>query len=179
MEFIGFNGDREFALSRLEACARWPKTETAESRVVSSETKECFSLPGSKSKNGTLHKPVADIVLLCYHVVISSLVPLPDCNLPLASRMLEDILLARPNSFIFLALHARMLQTQAKLEEAEKEYERAIEIQKDWRQLVHFCLWDVGIIQSMRGKFKEAADSYEILYQENKWSKSVCRLVFL
>jgi hypothetical protein len=156
-EFIGFNGDREFALSRLEQCAKWP-IQSLPPAHYSSDFVPCFTLPVYTTP--TIHKPVADLFLLTYHVVISSQVPLPDVDLIRARGILDGILKERPNSFLFLALHARLLQTEARLDEAEEEYARVITIQKDWRQLVHACLYDIGIIRCMQSKWAEAAESY-------------------
>lgn len=52
---------------------------------------------------------------------------------------------------------------------------KVLRIQKDWRQLVHVCLWDLGICRLSQGKWKEAEECYTILYEESNWSKVVYR----
>lgn len=126
-------GDREFALSRMIQVAQWPSEKIPPH--YSADFVPCFRWP--ESNIFTIHKPIADLHLLTYHVVTSSLVPLPDVDLVLARSQLEVILKQRPNSFLFRALHARLMQTEARLVEAEKEYMEVMAIQKDWKQLVH------------------------------------------
>ncbi|KAJ3395829.1 hypothetical protein HDU92_004842 [Lobulomyces angularis] len=173
-ELIGFSGDREFALSRLEISARWP-LDSNKSRLVPNDFKPCFPMPAKKSECGGLRKPMSDLILLAYHLVLSSMICLPDCNLPLAELQLEEILSKRSNSFIFLALKARMLQTKGLPAESEAQYLRVMNIQKDWTQLIHMCLWDLGNLRAIQGKWKEASDAYSTLFKESKWSVAIYR----
>ncbi|KAI8614385.1 hypothetical protein BC830DRAFT_1065560 [Chytriomyces sp. MP71] len=176
-EMIGFIGDRDIALDRLSTAADWPFTPSI---FVSSNTKHkfkrCFPTPHNHTGvSGGLRKSFSELILLAYHIVLASLNPLPDCNLPLASAKLDACLAQRQESFIYRALRARMLETQAHPEEAEAEYSAVIALQRDYQQLYHACLWDMGLCRMAQLKWEAASKGYLTLYEESKWSRAVYR----
>ena len=65
------------------------------------------------------------------------------------------------------------METEGNPVEAEKEYMKVMNIQKDWRQLIHVCLWDLGVIRFILGKYTESEEVYSTLYAESKWSPAV------
>ncbi|KAJ3074699.1 hypothetical protein HDU98_010493 [Podochytrium sp. JEL0797] len=177
-ELIGFQGDRDIALDRLSMSAEWPFTPSifVTSPKSPSKFKKCFpNPPHSLGTSGGLRKPFSELILLSYHIVLASMNPLPDCNLPLARDRLSKCLQHRDQSFIYRALRARMLETEGKPREAEEEYKVVISLQRDYQQLYHACLWDVGLCQMAQLKWTEAADSYTTLFNESKWTRAVYR----
>ncbi|KAJ3079029.1 hypothetical protein HK102_004071 [Quaeritorhiza haematococci] len=195
-EMIGFTGDRKFALDRLETGARWPEmpmpmrggpgglggiasstTATQLQKNNSRKSKEfvLFPMPKATSTSGGVRKFLCDLTLMGYHVMLSHMIPLPDADLPRARTMLTNTLRERPKSFIFLALRARLLMTEGKPREAEKEFDKVLGINKDWRQLVHACIWDMSLCRASLGSWKAAAEGLATLYDESKWSKATYR----
>jgi tetratricopeptide (TPR) repeat protein len=59
------------------------------------------------------------------------------------------------------------------LKEATEQFQKAIDIQKDWKQLQHMCFWELGIIYMMEEKWQETYDMYDVLQKESNWSKAV------
>ncbi|KAJ3126365.1 hypothetical protein HK100_010291 [Physocladia obscura] len=179
-ELIGFQGDRDIALDRLSTAAEWPFTPSifvTGNPKSQAKFKSCFPTPPHKAggASGGLRKPFSELALFSYHIILASLNPLPDCNLPLASMHLSKCLENRNQSFIYRALRARMLETEAKPYLAEIEYTIVISLQKDYHQLYHACLWDMGICQMAQGKWSMAYDGYTILFAESKWTRAVYR----
>ncbi|KAJ3024035.1 hypothetical protein HKX48_007966 [Thoreauomyces humboldtii] len=205
-ELIGFSGDRDFGLSRLEIGGMWPvhdrsaavpvpassgkkskKDSATGSKTLQRDdslrddvspdlTKVPFAMPSSSGSNQSgLRKPLCDLVLLVYHIVLSSAVQLPDCDLPFAQEILAKSLEAHPNSFIFLALRARLKETMGDPAAALEEFETVKHIQSEWKQLAHIVAWDSGTCHGALGNFPGAHDCYELLYEESKWSKAIYR----
>jgi hypothetical protein len=112
---------------------------------------------------------LSDLCLLTYHIVFSSMIQLPDSNLPLAGTMIEIQLKKYPKSFIFLVLKARLEQSKCNPDLAETQYIKVIDIQRDWRNLTHISYWDLGFCQAAQGKWENAAASFEVLQKESKW----------
>ncbi|KND04437.1 uncharacterized protein SPPG_00166 [Spizellomyces punctatus DAOM BR117] len=200
-ELIGFSGDRDFGLSRLEIGGKWPVNDRTaiisrgkshkpgkgnsgakglhsreDSLPAGSDINRVpFAMPETNSKTGGLRKFLCDLVLLGYHIILSSAVQLPDCDIPFAKEILSVSLKKYPDSFIFLALHGRLFQTEGKPSAAIAEYKRVMNLQSDWRQLVHVCVWDSGICNGALGDWTEAANCYEVLFKESRWSKAIYR----
>ncbi|KAJ3146777.1 hypothetical protein HDU89_006032 [Geranomyces variabilis] len=208
-ELIGFSGDRDFGLSRLEIGGGYPvrdrsalhapskkspkgsrKKDHAESgrptlqredslaaSAHDSFAKVPFAMP--LSANGTprngLRKALCDTTLLAYHIILSSTVQLPDCDIPFAKEILKPAIERYPNSFIFLALRARLHQTEGDPDGALEQYARVMGIQNEWRQLVHVCVWDSGTCNAALGNWAGARDCYDVLFKESKWSKAIYR----
>ncbi|KAJ3035838.1 hypothetical protein HDV00_003373 [Rhizophlyctis rosea] len=201
-EMIGFSGDRAFGLSRLQLGGGWSGTEGIEDPPASQSTKPkkkgnkaatvpqrstetdaawaAFLSPPSSpdaedspTPPGGLRKPLCNLVLLTYHIILSSQIQLPDCNLPFSHRVLHSELLHHPDSFIFLTYQGRLLQTQRDPLSAISQYKRVMAMQKEWKQLSHVCLWDMGLCYLALGMFGEAAGCYEVLRRESRWSRSM------
>ncbi|TPX54100.1 hypothetical protein CcCBS67573_g09618 [Chytriomyces confervae] len=176
-EIMGFAGDRDIALDRLSTSAEWSFTPsifvTANSK---SKFRRCFPTPHDRTgTSGGLRKSFSELILFSYHIILASLNPLPDTNLPLASAKLDACLANRSESFIYRALKARMLETQARPKEAEAEYAAVVALQRDYQQLYHACLWDMGICRMAQMKWAEAFEGYSVLFEESQWTRTVYR----
>ncbi|KAJ3319182.1 hypothetical protein HDV06_006622 [Boothiomyces sp. JEL0866] len=174
-EFIGFGGNRDLGLKCLELGAQWPQkvppphTYTGNKKVAISLFSE--ELP-PETEPGT-RRFMCDLVLLSYHVVISTMMQLHGCNLPLAASMISRNIQQHPNSFMYLIIKGKQLQCERNLAEASDVFNRVVGIQSDWRPLAHICFWELGICQAGLGNWAKAANYFEILFKENKWSKAI------
>lgn len=171
-EFIGFSGNRQFSMSCLETGAKWPKRDTSmcypepKKGVPQDKILVPFKLKDGMSGNRAF---LSDLCLLVYHIVFSSMIQLPDSNMPLAGTMIDIQLKKYPDSFIFLGLKARLEQSKCNPCLAENQYVKVIEQQRDWRNLTHICFWDLGFCQAAQGKWEDAAQSFGVLLKESKW----------
>jgi hypothetical protein len=171
-EFMGFSGNRQFSISCLETGAKWPKRDNSKcypepkKGVPLDKTIVPFKVKDGMAGNRAF---LSDLCLLSYHIIFSSMIQLPDSNLPLAGTMIEIQLKKYPESFIFLVLKARLEQSKCNPDLAETQYIKVIDKQRDWRNLTHISFWDLGFCQAAQGKWEEAAASFEVLHKESKW----------
>ncbi|KAI8836445.1 hypothetical protein BJ741DRAFT_520571, partial [Chytriomyces cf. hyalinus JEL632] len=176
-EIMGFAGDRDIALDRLSTSAEWSFTPSIfVTANPKSKFRRCFPTPHDRTgTSGGLRKSFSELILFSYHIILASLNPLPDTNLPLASAKLDACLANRNQSFIYRALKARMLETQARPKEAEAEYAAVVALQRDYQQLYHACLWDMGMCRMAQMKWAEAFEGYSVLFEESQWTRTVYR----
>lgn len=151
-EFIGFTSDRARGLEVLESVGGWNDTN---------------------ADNEGLRRPLCDMVLIVYHVILSKLIPLSGVDIPFAENILNDCLQRYPRGVFFLYFNGRLLVVKKLIDKATEQFKQAIDIQKDWKQLQHMCFWELGIIYIMQEKWQEAYDTYTILQKESSWSKAV------
>ncbi|KAI9313865.1 hypothetical protein BX666DRAFT_1863517 [Dichotomocladium elegans] len=161
VEFIGFSGDRPQGIRLLESCGGWDvykKTGVA---------------PDPQGPEEGLRRQFADMVLIAYHSVLAKLIPISDEDDEFSAEVLRYNLRLYPNGVLFLFFHGHQFFCQAKLDEANMEYNRAIEAQKDWVQLQHICYWESGLISVIQADWQASARIYDILYNDSNWSKAV------
>ncbi|EGF80180.1 hypothetical protein BATDEDRAFT_11444, partial [Batrachochytrium dendrobatidis JAM81] len=146
-EMIGFSGNRQFGM-------------------------RCLELDGKQAVTG-VRSFLCDLSLHMYHIVLSSMIQMPGCNVPLSRQVLTLNLQNHPDSFLYLTLQARLLQSEAKPDQAIIKLNRVIDIQNDWRQLAHICFWDLGMCHAALGNWKQASECYKILFEESTWSPAI------
>lgn len=156
-EFIGFTSDRAHGLHVLELVGGWKnKTKT-----------------NDDDEHNGLRRPLCDMVLIVYHVILSKMIPLSDVDIPFAENVLNGCLQRYPRGVFFLYFNGRLMASKKMIKEATEQYHLAINIQKDWKQLQHMCFWELGIIYNMEQKWQQAFDVYSVLQKESNWSKAV------
>ena len=186
-EFIGFSGifstlilgNREFGMKCLALGADWAIDElqspikTEVPKPSKNVAIDFFSDVIKKEEGLGSRKFMCDIMLHQYHVLFSSMIQLPACNIPLATKMIDQSISEHPDSFLYLLIRAKISQSERSLERGIDELDKVISVQKDWRQLAHLCFWDLGISNAALGNYEKAAEYFDILYKENEWSKSI------
>jgi tetratricopeptide (TPR) repeat protein len=163
VEFIGFTSDRAFGMETLEAVGGWEEY----AGLASSE------LPPAQEPNEGLRRQFCDMALMMYHIILSKLIPLSDVNEELSDRILAYSLKLYPDGVFFLFFSGRQLGARGQLSQAKSQYQKAIDTQKDWKQLQHMCFWELGLINLLQQNWQEAFDCYTILQKESNWSKAV------
>ncbi|OXG93214.1 hypothetical protein C345_00850 [Cryptococcus neoformans A2-102-5] len=157
-EVFGYAGDRKIALATLMAAGGW-----------SHDSPE----PAFDEKNEGLRRPVCDLILLTFHLVISVLIPITGVDVPLAKNILAYNMKRYPNGVFFLYFQARLHTTQCQPAEANNSLQRALDLKLEYIQLQHMCLWDYACNYMMLGKWKGALDCFSILKDESNWSRAV------
>ncbi|KAI8370483.1 uncharacterized protein BYT42DRAFT_502740 [Radiomyces spectabilis] len=163
VEFIGFSSDRKHGMEMLESIGGWQEYGHMPLDV----------LPPKQSNDEGLRRQFCDMVLLLYHIILSKLIPLSDVDEQLAQRILAYNLGLYPSGTFFLYFYGRQLSAQGQLTKSEAQYHRAIETQKDWKQLQHMCFWELGLLNILQSKWQASYDTYDTLLRESNWSKSV------
>ncbi|CAG8510434.1 2404_t:CDS:2 [Ambispora leptoticha] len=162
IEFVGFKSDRSLALKTLESCGGW--THVSPTNDTSSN--------GNIEEEG-LRRPFCDLALLAYHLVVSNVLPVNDTDITFASEILNYNLRRYPDGVLFLYFSGRINQTESYIDEAIVQYKKAIDIQKQWKQLHHICYWELALNYQCLRDFERAHECFEILCKESMWSKCV------
>ncbi|KAJ2994282.1 hypothetical protein HDV02_001717 [Globomyces sp. JEL0801] len=175
-EMIGFGGHRDFGMKCLALGAQWSGLEVASPSAVVKKKKvviDMFSDQVPVEASPGTRKFLCDIILHTYHIVLATMVQLPGCDVPHATKMMDINLTNHPNSFLYLIFKGKLSQSQRNITQAIEDFNRVVTIQKDWRQLAHVCFWELAVCHAAIGKWEKAAEYADILYKENKWSKSI------
>lgn len=158
LEGFGFVGDRKFSLDIFARAGGWSKSKP---------------LPTISADEEGVRRPLCDIAILVYHLVISAYVPVTDVDFEFADKILSWNLVRFPNGIFFLYFSARLYAAQALPEKAIEYYRNAIESQRDYKQLHHMCFWDLSITYLTTCDYARAHECYDVLSRESNWSKSI------
>ncbi|OZJ05668.1 hypothetical protein BZG36_01408 [Bifiguratus adelaidae] len=159
-EIIGFSGNRQFAFDTLEAVGNW------------SHDPDAPTMRRQPDEEG-IRRQFCDMAIIVYHVVVNGFLPVGDADLPFAEKILKYNLQFYPNGILFIYFYGRLEHAKGNIYSAIDKYQRAISIQKDWKQLQHICYWDLGINYMAVRDWASAQQCYDVLQQESNWSKAV------
>ncbi|ESN99797.1 hypothetical protein HELRODRAFT_83856, partial [Helobdella robusta] len=146
LEFVGYRGSKEKGLRELETGAML---------------------------SDTLRSPICSVLLIQYHIIISYIFGLGDGDTELSSRLLDTMQAKCPNSAIFHFLRGRIYEVSGDIDRAIMTFEESIDSQDQWKQLHHFCCWELMWCHSYLGNWLLAMKYAEKLFEESKWSKSM------
>ncbi|WFD23964.1 hypothetical protein MEQU1_002659 [Malassezia equina] len=158
MEGVGFVGDRRQALRLFERAGGWTRTELE---------------PHIGALQEGARRPLCDIAILLYHLVIPSSVPLPDVDLSLADRVLSWNLHRFPQGTFYLFFSSLLYASQALPEKAVECFRTAIDSQHEYKQLHHLCFWRLSLTYLSMGEYDRALTCYDVLARESNWSKAI------
>ncbi|SOV04327.1 uncharacterized protein UDID_02344 [Ustilago sp. UG-2017a] len=160
MEVFGYTGDTAWAMKTLSKAGQWSDDPR--------QTK-----PGMAIKEEGVRRQICDMSMLAYHLVISTFIPVNGVDIEFADKVLHYNLGRYPEGVFFLYFSGRLYSTQALAEKAISQFETARDIQKEYVQLKHICIWDLCLCNMSLAKWKDAHDQFAILAEENNWSKAV------
>ncbi|KAM3578559.1 hypothetical protein VKS41_008944 [Umbelopsis sp. WA50703] len=163
VEFIGFSSDRTYGLKQLESIGGW--------EPYHNDTN--MPLPNKQGPDEGLRRQFCDMALIMYHIVIARAMPGVDADLSFAEDILMYNLDIYPDGVMFLYFNGKLNSSEGKIDQAIEQYNKAIDTQKEWKQLHHICYWELGLCYMMQCKWKMANDCFTILYKESNWSKAV------
>ncbi|PKI82360.1 hypothetical protein MVES1_003511 [Malassezia vespertilionis] len=158
MGTLGYAGDRRKALELFERAGGWSKSK---------------NLPAISAEQEGVRRPLCDMAILLYHLVIADHVPMTDVDLPFADKVLSWNLKRFPNGIFFLYFSARLYMSQALPEKAIDCYRNAIETQREFKQLHHLCFWSLSLTYLSISDYDRAYECYDVLSRESNWSKAV------
>lgn len=165
MEVIGFAGDRDAALRMLMKPGGWragaeeptmpPSAQgirrPSECGLLEPEWRARLLTPYGSRGSRLAHVPPRHRELLAVRLVwlgsfagsfAETLVnSVGGVDLKTASTILRWNLERYPNGIFFLYYHGRLKSTETLLEDATKSFHRAIDAQKEYKQLGHICYW--------------------------------------
>ena len=158
MEGFGFTGDRRYSLDLFARAGGWSSSRP---------------LPSISADEEGVRRPLCDLAILCYHLLISAYVPVTDVDFEFADKVLSWNLVRFPNGIFFLYFSARLYAAQALPEKAIEYYRNAIESQSIYKQLHHLCFWDLSLTYLATCDFARAYECYDVLSRESNWSKAI------
>ncbi|PWN98190.1 hypothetical protein FA09DRAFT_338618 [Tilletiopsis washingtonensis] len=158
MEGLGFSGDRRLALDLYARAGGWTKSRP---------------LPTISADEEGVRRPLCDIGILLYHLIISSYIPVTDVDFEFADKVLSWNLVRYPNGIFFLYFSARLYAAQALPEKAIEYFRNAIEAQREYKQLHHLCFWDLSLTYLATCDFARCFECQDVLSRESNWSKAI------
>ncbi|PJF16969.1 hypothetical protein PSACC_03205 [Paramicrosporidium saccamoebae] len=158
--FLGYTGSISVGLSQLKAAA---------------------------SCREGLRAPMAELILLLYHTVLSDSVAIrrgvsdeaDDDWTAVVTDILSSRISEHPNSPIYLYYQARFDVLTDKVGEAADILEKTLAMQSalEWPQLLHACAWELLTVSMFRLNWKRCHELATLLSEESRWS--VCFSTFL
>ncbi|CAO1636996.1 unnamed protein product [Sympodiomycopsis kandeliae] len=160
MDVFGYSGDTKEGLNILMKAGGWSET--------SKKTK-----PKMSQEDEGIRRPVCDMGILLFHLVISVFIPVTGVNIAFADQVLHYHLQRYPQGVFFLYFSGRLYSTQAMCERAIKQYKAAREAQQEYVQLQHISWWDASLCHMSLTQWDKAQECFEVLLRESNWSKCV------
>lgn len=160
MEVFGYEGSVSVGLDLLARASGWSKAPEDH-------------LPAHTAKTEGVRSPVCDMTMLCYHLVISTFIPVPHVDIDFAEKVLDYHLQRYPMGVFFLYFHGRLYSTQALSKRALERFRQARDVQGEYVQLKHICYWDMSLCHLSLNDWQSAYESFSVLAAENNWSKAL------
>ncbi|KAN0063269.1 hypothetical protein ACQY0O_004433 [Thecaphora frezii] len=160
MEVFGYTGDTNWALKTLSRAGGWSADPNVQDPAVT-------------ERGEGVRRQICDMGLLMYHLVISTFIPVNGVDIAFADKVLHYNLKRYPEGVFFLYFSGRLYSTQALSERAVTQFETARDVQKEYVQLKHICVWDLALCHMSLCQWQSAYENFKIMAEENNWSKAV------
>jgi hypothetical protein len=158
MEVFGYTGDTKWALKTLARAGEWTQKSDQ---------------PGMPIEREGIRRQVCDMGILLYHLVISTFLPVGGVDIDFADKVLHYNLERYPQGVFFLYFSGRLYSTQSLAERAIVQFKAARDVQKEYVQLQHICVWDMSLCHMSLTQFDKAAHCFDVLLKDSNWSKCV------
>ncbi|EJD05281.1 uncharacterized protein FOMMEDRAFT_18880 [Fomitiporia mediterranea MF3/22] len=155
-EIFGYKGNREVGLKLLMKTGGWVKGEK-EPRVSSEEE--------------GIRRPLVDICLLCFHLVVSS-VTYRGVDLEMAQTILDWNLKRFPNGVFFLFAQGRLAILRSQPSVALSSHNRALSVQAQYHSLHYVSFWELAMAYMSLWDVPAALIQWRALEKEATWSKA-------
>ncbi|BEI96809.1 hypothetical protein CcaverHIS631_0203980 [Cutaneotrichosporon cavernicola] len=157
-EVFGYAGDRTIALKTLMSAGGWS---------------DGSDVPAYNEDNEGVRRPICDMILLTFHLVISVLIPVSGVDIPAARKILAYNMRRYPDGIFFLYFQARLHTNECEPELANASLQKALDLDLEYVQLQHMCLWDYGCNYFQMADWNGARQCFDILRRESNWSRAV------
>ncbi|KAI5827074.1 hypothetical protein K523DRAFT_392413 [Schizophyllum commune Tattone D] len=157
VELFGYHGDRQYGLELLQKAGGWEKGK-----------KE----PGVNAASEGVRRPICDMALLIFHLVASS-VTFDGVDVKMAEKILEWNLKRYPNGVFFLFGAGRLALIHSQPRRAIDYYTRAMEAQKQYRNLHHISHWEIALAHLSLWDLDTSLEYWELLEADATWSKAI------
>nr|GAT47379.1 predicted protein [Mycena chlorophos] len=170
VELFGYGADREEALEILCRAGGWgraSKYHTEGSRGAYEHTP-----PSISTEQEGVRRAICDMALLIFHLVLSS-ITFDGVDVPMASRIVEWNLKRYPEGVFFLFGAGRLALVRSQPQKAIEYHEKAMQVQKQYRNLWHISWWECAIANLCLYEVGESLKCWRDLEKEATWSKAI------
>ncbi|TDL14779.1 hypothetical protein BD410DRAFT_796945 [Rickenella mellea] len=158
--------------SQESALKDLPAIKHAEALFLNSQMDEAeaYCLKVDPNKEG-LRRPLADLVLLCFHVIISGYT-FRGVDLSIAQSIIDWNLRRFPNGVFFLFFSGRLniLRSQPAL--ALQQYNRAFSAGSEHKSLTYIAFWELAIAYLSLWDIPASLEKWRVLEVQATWSKA-------
>ncbi len=160
MEVFGYGGDCVEALKILAKAGEWSPNPK-------------HTKPGMPLEEEGIRRPICDMSILLYNLVISTFMPVNGVDIAMADKILHYNLDRYPQGVFFLYFSGRLYSTQSLSEKAIKQFIKARDCQREYIQLQHISLWELSLCNLSLAQWVEVAKYFDTLLKDSNWSKAV------
>ncbi|KAF5391059.1 hypothetical protein D9757_004042 [Collybiopsis confluens] len=157
VEMFGYKGDRAEALELLGRAGGWSKDSDE---------------PAISAAQEGVRRAICDMALLIFHLVLSSFT-FDGIDVAMAQKIISWNLKRYPDGVFFLFGAGRASLARSQPLRAIGYYTRAMEAQKQYRNLHHISYWEIAIARMALWHIRGSLSAWEILQEEATWSKSI------
>ncbi|KNZ80288.1 Tetratricopeptide repeat protein 39B [Termitomyces sp. J132] len=164
VELFGYKGDRTYGLDLLMRAGGW-----------STDRSESAAEPGVSTTHEGVRRPICDMALLIFHLVMSSYTG-AGVDIVVATRILEWNLKRFPNGVFFLFGAGRLALHRSRPRLAIHYYSQAMASQIQYRNLDHISYWECAIARLALWeeiRVGGSAACWRVLEAEATWSKAI------
>ncbi|KAI1314959.1 hypothetical protein EDD11_001443 [Mortierella claussenii] len=168
LQFVGFPSDRDWGLALLNTAGQWdPHHVGVESAIE-------FQGRLSSHTNDGMRRQICDLAPIAIHLIAASFLPFRHVDFAFAEQINNYNLHKYPDSMFFKFLKARHAQVNTRLEDAI-QIQESIEVQKEWRNLTHACVFEQLMCAMMESNHDLACMKSRVLLRESNWTKTIFR----
>ncbi|KAN0103880.1 Protein of unknown function (DUF3808) domain containing protein [Russula decolorans] len=157
VELFGYKGNRHLGLSLLQMAGGWTK-ESPEPAV-------------SQAEEG-VRRSICDMWLLIFHLFLSSFTH-DGVDVMMAQKIVDWNLKRYPEGVFFLLAQGRLSLTRSQPKRAIECYQKAMNVQSQYRNLHHLSFWEMAISNLGIWEIEESLKCWRNLHKESTWSKAV------
>ncbi|KAH8831470.1 hypothetical protein DL96DRAFT_1587977 [Flagelloscypha sp. PMI_526] len=157
MEIFGYGGDRKLGLDILMSAGGWTKDNEE---------------PGIGTDKEGVRRPLCDLGMLIFHLVLSTFTF--ECvDIDFAEKLVRWNIRRWPDGIFPLLASGRLALTRSQPVKAIQYYEKALNSQKQYRNLWHMCWWELAIAHLCLWQVEESLGRWKSLMGEATWSRTV------
>ncbi|KAF5329368.1 hypothetical protein D9619_009454 [Psilocybe cf. subviscida] len=164
VELFGYKGDRKTGLELLMRAGGWNDTPGA--------ADDYTAPPRIPAHAEGVRRAICDMALLIFHLVLSSFT-FEGVDVRLAGRILRWNLERYPEGVFFLFGAGRLSLIHSRPQTAIAYYQRAMEVQTQYRNLHHISFWEIAISRLALWDVRGSLECWRDLEREATWSKAI------
>ncbi|KAL5496113.1 hypothetical protein ACEPAH_3030 [Sanghuangporus vaninii] len=161
VEIFGFKGHREEGLELLYKAGGWRETSDPDAAI-----------PKISAEEEGVRRPICDMALLMYHLVIAAFASSSGVDIPRAQNILDWNLKRYPKGVFVLFGQGRLFLMHGQPKRAIESYQTAMEVQSQYRNLHMISYWEMALAYLALYDPLESLACWRNLHAEATWSKA-------